>query len=82
MKSGSKKCHACGKMTQQPYRYTVVPSTKYGTIPVYNKAAAKERPNREYLKGYMKVTIYNYCDEECYEKNPQKISKRTYSFQN
>jgi hypothetical protein len=80
MKSGSKKCHTCGKMAQQPYRYTIVPSRKYGTIPTYNKSDKKT--NREDLKGDMKVSIYNYCDTECYEKNPPKISKRTYSFQN
>jgi hypothetical protein len=82
MKSGSKKCYACGKMTQTPYKYTIVPSRKYGTIPVYNKAAAKERPNREDLTGDKKVSIFNYCDTECYEKNQPKISKRTYAFQN
>ena len=82
MKAGSKKCHSCGKMAQQPYRYTVVPSRKYGTIPTYNKAEAKMRPNREDLKGDKKVTINYYCDESCYEKNPPKVSERTYSFQN
>ena len=80
MKSGSKKCYTCGEMTPTPYKYTIVPAKAYGTIPIYNKAAAKERPDREDLKGDLKVTIYNYCDTECYEKNPPKISKRIYSF--
>ena len=65
MKSGSKKCYSCGKMAQKPYKYTVVPTRKYGTIPVYNKAAARERPDREDLKGDLKVTVNYYCDESC-----------------
>ena len=79
MKSGSKKCHSCGKMAQTPYKYTIVPSRKYGTIPTYNKAAAKERPNREDLKGDLKVTVNYYCDEGCYEKTPPQISTKPYS---
>ena len=61
MKAGSKKCHSCGKMAENPYKYTIVPSRKYGTIPTYNKAEAKMRPNREDLKGDKKVTINYYC---------------------
>lgn len=79
MKSGSKKCHSCGKMAQNPYKYTIVPSRRYGTIPVYSKAAAKERPNREELKGDQRVTVNYYCDEECYEKNPSQVSEKPYS---
>ena len=46
MKSGSKKCHACGTMTQTPYKYTIVPAKTYGTIPVYNKAARETQSRR------------------------------------
>ena len=79
MKSGSKKCHSCGTMTQTPYKYTIVPAKTHGTIPVYNKAAAKERPNRETLKGKMKETVNYYCDEGCYEKTPPQVSTNQYA---
>jgi predicted secreted acid phosphatase len=79
MKSGSKKCNYCGTMASSPYKYTIVPSRKYGQFTdTYVKGAQKT--NREDLKGDKKVTIKHYCNEVCCEKDSPTLSERTYSF--
>lgn len=77
MKSGSKKCHSCGKMAQNPYVYHLVPAKRYGSIPTYAKNAPKTK--RIDLRGENKVDVYNYCNRECYENTrPQKVSEKAY----
>ena len=61
-----RKCYSCGKMTTNPYTYTIVPSYAYGQqIPVYSKSDVKTK--RVELKGKRKVSVHNYCNRECYE---------------
>ena len=62
-----RKCHSCGKMANNPYTYTIVPTYSYGQqIPLYNKSGVKTK--RVDLKGKRKVLVYNYCNKECYNE--------------
>ena len=67
------RCHSCGNMTSDPYVYHIVPeSPMYDikTIPIYSKNGIKIK--RVNLTGKSKISIYNYCNNECYEnKKPE-----------
>ncbi len=58
-----KKCHTCGKMVTNPYVYHIVPAKNIWNMPNYVKNGP--RTNRVDLKGDSKVTVYNYCNQEC-----------------
>ena len=62
------RCHSCGNMTSDPYVYHIVPSSPMydiKSIPIYSKNAPKTK--RVDLTGKRKISIYNYCNTECYE---------------
>ena len=62
------QCHSCGNMTSDPYVYHIVPSSPLydiKSIPPYIKNAPKTK--RVDLTGKSKISIYNYCNNECYE---------------
>ena len=67
------QCHSCDNMTSDPYVYHIVPeSPMYDikTIPIYSKNGIKIK--RVNLTGKSKISIYNYCNNECYEnKKPE-----------
>ena len=61
------QCYSCGNMISNPYVYHIVPTSPiYDTksIPPYIKNAPKTK--RVDLTGKRKISIYNYCDTECY----------------
>ena len=61
-----RKCYSCGKMAVRPYVYHIVPAYSYGQqIPTYSKSDVKTK--RVDLKGKKKVSVYHYCNRECYE---------------
>ena len=67
-----RKCHSCGKMATNPLEYHIVPSLPYGSdMPVYKKSDVKTK--RVDLKGDMKVAVYNFCDNQCYEEGKPKV---------
>ena len=67
-----RKCHNCGKMATNPLVYHIVPSYKFPyDIPIYQKSAPKT--NRVDLKGDRKISVYNFCDNECYEEGKPKV---------
>ena len=62
------RCHSCGSMTSDPYVYHIVPSSPLydiKSIPIYSKHGIKIK--RVDLTGKSKISIYNYCNNECYE---------------
>ena len=62
------RCDGCGNMTSDPYVYHIVPSPylyDWKSIPPYIKNAPKTK--RVDLTGKSKITIHNYCNNECYE---------------
>ena len=70
MKKNTKevKCYSCGSMTTDPYVYHIVPSPylhDWKSIPPYVKNAPGIK--RVDLEGKRKISIYNYCNTECYE---------------
>ena len=70
MKENTKevKCDGCGNMTTDPYVYHIVPPPPMydiKSIPPYIKNAPKTK--RVDLTGKSKISIYNYCNNECYE---------------
>jgi hypothetical protein len=67
-----RKCHNCGKMATNPLVYHIVPSYSFPyDIPIYQKNAP--RTNRVDLKGDRKISVYNFCDNECYEEGRPKV---------
>jgi len=66
-----RKCHNCGKMATNPLVHHIVPTYNFPyDIPVYAKNAPKTK--RVDLKGDRKVTVYNYCDNQCYVEGKLK----------
>ena len=68
------KCDGCGNMTTDPYVYHIVPSTylyDWKSIPPYIKNAPKTK--RVDLEGKRKISIYNYCNTECYETKKPSV---------
>ena len=62
------RCYSCGNMTSDPYVYHIIPSSPMydiKSIPPYIKNAPKTK--RVDLTGKSKISIYNYCNNECYE---------------
>ena len=63
-----RKCHHCGKMTNNAYVHQVVPSyNNVYDIPVYSRK--KEKIPRIECKGDRKVQTGFYCDQVCYDKS-------------
>jgi hypothetical protein len=67
-----RKCHNCGKMATNPLVYHIVPSYIFPyDIPLYQKNAPKTK--RVDLKGDRKISVYNFCDNECYIEGRPKV---------
>ena len=67
-----RKCHNCGKMATNPLVYHIVPSYSYGQeIPIYSKSDVKT--NRVDLRGDRKITVYNYCNNQCCAEDKHKV---------
>ena len=68
------RCHSCGNMTSDPYVYHIVPSSPIydiKSIPIYSKHSIKIK--RVKLTGKSKISIYNYCNNECYENKKPSV---------
>ena len=68
------KCDSCGNMKTDPYVYHIVPSHYLhdcNSIPPYIKNAPKTK--RVDLEGKRKISIYNYCNTECYETKKPSV---------
>ena len=64
-----RKCHHCGKMSNNVYVHEVVPSFDFVyDIPPY-AGRNKEKTLRADFKGDRKVKIGYYCDQNCYKKS-------------
>jgi hypothetical protein len=62
-----RKCHHCGKMANQPYSRTIVPSfSQFDDIKPWTRGSIKT--DRIDLKGNRKVKISHYCNQECYQR--------------
>ena len=71
-KPNRRKCYNCGKMATNPLVYHIVPTynSPYD-IPLYKKSDVKI--NRIDLKGDRKISVYNFCDNECLIDGRTKI---------
>ncbi len=59
-----RKCHHCGKFSNQPYIVHKVPSVGILDIVPYSTKSIKT--NRASLKGGMKVEAKHYCNQQCH----------------
>ena len=59
-----RKCHNCGKFSNQPYIVHKVPSIGILDIVPYSTKSIKT--SRTDLKGERKVEAKHYCDQDCH----------------
>lgn len=59
-----RKCHYCGKFSNQPYVVHKVPSI--GILDIIPYSTKSIKTSRVELKGGMKVEAKHYCNQDCH----------------